>query len=288
MVLVVMRWLPSGAGFAGGAPSLYQRVPASARAGHPDGQQTRKMAVSRPGDILTHKSTFISKVHTLTFQPVTIAESGAVSMSVENNASLQDDISFLRKLAGEGRGRPAPMAALVTGFGLLFGIASLYEWWALRAYVKSILETNGLYSVGTVWSAVFVLFGLLLLLCLVQAFLQRGKSPAVNRVAAAGWAAAFLGFVAICASAILQGRMVNNYFALNLMPSFFLVLWGFGWGVSAAATGRNWLYAVAAGSLLAAPLWAVTSFFSYDGFLVAGLCCLLLAFAPGVILMRRG
>jgi hypothetical protein len=209
-------------------------------------------------------------------------------MSLEDNASLQGDLSFLKKLAGEGRGKPAPMAALVAGFGLLYGIAMLYNWWAVRRYVADIQATDGLYGIAPLWYAVHALFLLLLAGCLIQAFLRRGESPAVNRVAAAGWTAAFIGLIAIIASAILQGRVVNNYFALNLMPSFFLVLWGFGWFVSAAATGQRWLYAVALASLAAAPLWAVTALFSINGFLVAGLCCLSLAFVPGVILMRRG
>jgi hypothetical protein len=209
-------------------------------------------------------------------------------MSLEADVTLKDDLSYLKKLAEDGRGKPAPMAALVAGFGLLYGAGSLYNWWAVRRYLASALATDGLYAIAPLWWAIHGLFLLLLAACLVQAFLHRGQGPAVNRVAAAGWMAAFLGLAAIMASAILQGRTANNYFALNLMPSFFLVLWAFGWFVSAAATGRRWLYAVAAASLLAAPLWAATALFTIDGLLVGGLCLLLLAFVPGVILMRRG
>lgn len=208
-------------------------------------------------------------------------------MIAEHPANLAEDISFLKRLAGEGRGRPAPMAALVAGFGLLYGLASLYQWWATTRYVAAIRQTQGLYYIAPVWWAAHGLFALLALGCVIQAVRRRSASLAVNRIAAAGWTAAFLGLAGIVAAALLQGQMANNYFALNLFPSFLLVLWGFGWFVSAAATGQNWLYAVALASFAAAPLWAVTAFFSFNGFLVAGFCFLLLAFLPGLILMRR-
>jgi hypothetical protein len=204
--------------------------------------------------------------------------------------NLESDISFLKKLASSGRGKPAPMAMLLAGFGLIFGLLFLYEWSLLRLWNAGALSKPELDAwMGTYMvRALPVLLVLLLLASVVQAWMRRGQGAQVHHVAAAGWTGAALGLLTITASFVIFSGVRNNYYAMNILPAVALVLWGMAWFVSAAATGQKWLYTVTAGSLIAALAWSQVALFSPDGFLVAALSFLLLAFVPGAILMWQG
>lgn len=208
-------------------------------------------------------------------------------MIAENPANLAEDISFLKRLAGEGRGRPAPMVLFLTGGGLLCGLGSLMSWGATRLELAGALDHTIQRQLVPIIFGIDALTILLLLVSLVQTFRPREGKAKVNRIAAAGWTAAFAGLVVIVACEILIGSARNNYSGVALLPSTMLILWGFAWAVSATATGQRWLYAVSGGSFVAALAWAAVFFLSVDSLLVQALSFLLLAFMPGLILMWR-
>jgi len=209
-------------------------------------------------------------------------------MSSQDIESLESDLTFLKKLAASGRGKPAPMAGLLMSFGLIYGLTVLLLWVLSFTFLSGGLSRAGLNAwMRPTWVSANILFLILLLVFTAQAWLRRGESTKMNPVASAAWTAAALSLLTVITSLVIFGGLRNNDYALNILPAITLVLWGAVWFVSASATGQKWIYAVAMGSFAAALISARTGLLSVNGFLVVAMSLLLLAFVPGLVLLRK-
>lgn len=202
-------------------------------------------------------------------------------MTDDKIQSLKDDIAFMRALAQEGSATPLLGGSIMIAAGVTFGVAGLVHW----AVVTRLLNVpQGM--LGIVWLAALVVFlGLLM-------WLRRGgdarpgaKSP-VNR--ASGTAFGAMGwtiFVIALAIGILSWR-TQSYIPTLIFPPLILGLYGMGWCVAAAMTGKRWIWMTAIGAYAAALLVA---WLSIDPvvYLVYSASLLLLMALPGYVLMRQ-
>lgn len=202
-------------------------------------------------------------------------------MTDDKIQSLKDDIAFMRALAQEGSATPLLGGSIMIAAGVTFGVAGLVHW----AVVTRLLNVpQGM--LGIVWLAALVVFlGLLM-------WLRRGgdarpgaKSP-INR--ASGTAFGAMGwtiFVIALAIGILSWR-TQSYIPTLIFPPLILGLYGMGWCVAAAMTGKRWIWMTAIGAYAAALLVA---WLSIDPvvYLVYSASLLLLMALPGYVLMRQ-
>lgn len=202
-------------------------------------------------------------------------------MTDDKIQSLKDDIAFMRALAQEGSATPLLGGSIMIAAGTTFGVAGLVHW----AVVTRLLNVpQGV--LGIVWlSALVVFLGLLM-------WLRRGgdarpgaKSP-VNRASGSAFGAmGWTIFIIALAIGILSWR-TQSYIPTLIFPPLILGLYGMGWCVAAAMTGKRWIWLTAIGSYAAALLVA---WLSVDPivYLVYSVALLLLMALPGFILMRQ-
>lgn len=195
------------------------------------------------------------------------------------------NLSYLRRLAHAGRGKPAPFLPLMAMFGGGYGLSFLL------VYLAAILE--GALGEGPLsWAAriVFIVAHLLFLAGCVwtgwSLFLSRGRG--LSRVASAAWSAAFIAMVTAVAAFFIYSRNEpanDAVYSGFMLPAILLVLWGAAWWTSALASDRRSLLVVALSSFGAAVMAAVIGN-SPALLLLTGLCLLSLAFLPALLLMR--
>ncbi|MFA7262525.1 MAG: hypothetical protein WC068_05840 [Caulobacter sp.] len=202
-------------------------------------------------------------------------------MTDDKIQTLKDDIAFMRALAQEGSSAPLLGGSILVAAGVTFAVAGVVHWSVMSGLVNLPKAT-----VGLVWpAALFVFLGLLL-------WLRRGgnsrpgaQSPG-NRAASTAWASmGWTIFVIALAIAILAWR-TQSYIPALIFPPLILGLYGMGWSVAAAMTGKRWIWMTAIGSYAGALLVA---WLSVDPivYLVYSVALLLLMALPGFILMRQ-
>jgi hypothetical protein len=200
-------------------------------------------------------------------------------------AVMRSDLAFLKGLAERGRGGPAPALLLMAAFGLIYGAMCL----AMAA--AGLGGREMVRSLGpAIWLAGHGAFFVCLVAFAVSAVTGWRRGVPVNRAAAAAWTAAAIAAVGLkVAFEVFARRAPDTYtvgYASHFAPVVLLTLWGAAWWVAASAADRPWARRVALGSWIAA---AAAAWWANDGpiILVAGLSCLLLAFAPAVVLLRE-
>jgi hypothetical protein len=202
-------------------------------------------------------------------------------MTEEKIQILKDDIAFMRALAQEGSSAPLLGGSILVAAGVTFAVAGVVHWSVMSGLVNLSKAT-----VGLVWpAALFVFLGLLL-------WLRRGgnsrpgaQSPG-NRAASAAWASmGWSIFVISLAIGILSAR-TQSYIPTLIFPPLILGLYGMGWSVAAAMSGKRWIWMTAIGSYAGALLvaWLAIDPVVY---LVYSAALLLLMALPGYILMRQ-
>lgn len=204
--------------------------------------------------------------------------------------ALQDDVGFLKRLAAQGRGEPAPLAWLLALFGLVYGTVFLTPFGLYALFSAGVIERK---IVPPISQALFltgnIVFGLGLLGAAAQIWATRHSRPRVNTVALATWVGAFVALVTVAISFALlfmgaRGVDFPRHALLVLTvaaPVVILTLYGMAWWVAASVTDRKWLFLVALGSFAAAIVMAAV-----PGLLVltGAVALLLLAFVPGLML----
>lgn len=190
------------------------------------------------------------------------------------------DIAWMRKLAQEGADSPFQGGSILMGAGLTFGAASLMQWAMASGVFPMSPMAAPILWLGTV--------GVFLLIVLTRsARLKNQPVTAANRASRAVWSAVGWGVFAYCtATAAVGARLESGEIVAAMIPSGVLVLYGMGWGVTAAMHRSRFLGGLAAASFIAAPLIGLLSGDSRQ-LLAYALALLLLAAVPGWIMMRR-
>ena len=203
-------------------------------------------------------------------------------MTDDQMQSVKDDIAFMRALAAEGQRTPLLGGKILAAAGLIFAAAAL-AYWAMM--VELIDLHHG-------WGSLGIWMGALAVFLIVLAILNRGirnkpgtGSP-TNRASGTAWMAVGMSIFAMGLSYAATGWKLQSELVMATFPSVIFALYGAGWAVAAAMTGKRWLWWVAIGSWAMAP---VLGWFA-DGpeqYLAYAAALLLLTFLPGVVLTRQ-
>lgn len=205
--------------------------------------------------------------------------------------SDESDLAYLKRLADAGRGEPAPFLLLMAVFGGAYGFALLAVLIGLA--IEGFPSPAQGYRPGPLIQ--FLNLGIfaahLSFLGALIWTVWRTLGPnriRLSRAATATWSAAFIAMMTTVVSFSFFTRdqlPTDAVYAIYMMPSVLLLLWGSAWWVTAILNDRRWLLLVAIGSFGAAIGMAVIG--NTPPILPAACACLiLLAFLPAVLLMR--
>jgi hypothetical protein len=202
-------------------------------------------------------------------------------MTKEQLQSVRDDIAFMRALAEEGSQVPMLGGGITAAAGLIFGLASVVHW----LIQSEILRVNEWFFMGT-WVGAGVLFGIVCTLLIRRTRAQAGANSVVNKATGSAWSAVgfaifttFLGMLAIFYA-------TKNDGVFYIFPVMILALYGAAWTVAADLTGKGWLRVVALASFAGAVVMGLLTNHPMQ-MLAYAAALILLAFVPGVILMRQ-
>lgn len=193
--------------------------------------------------------------------------------------AIRDDLAFMRGLASADEpGASRKGGVLLTAAGIIFGAASLVAWRAASGALPAA-------AVVWVWPvATGVYIGVL-----ASTLVLFERSQGVrDRAAGVAWAGVGGAIFAILLGLQAAAATAHSPVVLAAIPTVVLALYGAGWTVAAAMSGRRWKAATAFASYAAA---VAIGFLvaSPSVFLAYAAALLLLAAAPGVfILLRRG
>ena len=202
----------------------------------------------------------------------------------EQNEDPSADIAWMRRLAEEGAGTPMQGASILMSAGLIYGTASVFHW----AQIGGVIDIPGVIE-GVIWLVATGLFFIVLAVVITRLKRQGGVVTAKNRASSTTWSALGWGIFALFASLAVLGFRLGEgaaMLALALTPSVIMVFYGIGWAVSATMYRSRFLWWLAAGSFVAAPLLASLADQEAQYLAYAGALFLLMAL-PGWMLMRQ-
>lgn len=206
------------------------------------------------------------------------------------HGSTGADIAFLKRMALEGRGEPAPALVLMAVFGLAFGLV------VLGLYIQIATAEGGTpfgqsgpwrwfnhYAIPTALLAFLVALG-----WTCWRSFAADRKP-LNRGALAAWSGAFIGLVITVFAVRIFTRNelpTDVVYGVYVLPPILLILWGVAWWTTSVVSRRPWLMTVALAS------WAMAVLAAWVGnsllLLAVGAASLLgLAFLPALVLLAQ-
>jgi hypothetical protein len=194
------------------------------------------------------------------------------------------DIAWMRRLAEEGRQAPMQGASILFMAGLLYGLASLFQWAVMADLLP--FATQDALSIG--WLAATLLFFVVLAVVITRLKRQPGVVTTANRASGIAWSAMGWGIFALFTSFAVVGYRLGEEASLamvGLVPSIIMVFYGIGWTVSAVMQKSRPLWALSIGSYVAAPVLAAFTGEPVQYLAYAAALFLLMAL-PGFLLMR--
>lgn len=196
--------------------------------------------------------------------------------------TLKDDISYMRRLAEQGRSGPILGGTFLAAAGLVFGGTCFLHW----AAATGRLPIPG-HDLMNLWWGAFVVFAVIWL-ALFFRLRARAAASASSSNAAFGiaWTAGGIGIVVAVITTAITARVMHAPQIQELNASLVFAFYGTAWGVSAALARRAWMLFVAAAAFVAAPVLAYLT--GTDVQLPAmGIALLLTLFVPGVRMMME-
>jgi len=197
-------------------------------------------------------------------------------------ADLKEDISYVRRLAEQGRSGPILGGTFFVAAGIVFGVTCFVDW----AARLGLLPISG-WGFLTLWLGAFAVFGVV---WCVLFFRQRrfpGKATsAANAAFGVVWSAlAVAVFVALAAIEIVA-EVIKTPIVLNAYVPMIFVLYGVAWFTCAAIARRPWMYWAAAGSFAFSLIMAALAENKLQ-VAVMGLALLLLFTLPGLRMVKE-
>ncbi len=202
-------------------------------------------------------------------------------MTDEKIQTLKDDIAFMRALAQEGSSAPLLGGSILMFAGLIFSAASVAHW----AILAEVLVVSP-------WAFPVIWFGAAALFLVIVRFLNRriagqpGAASPGNRASGVAWSSIGWTIFAIGVSLMIVAIRTQSEQVLLVFPSLILGLYGMGWSVAAAMSGKRWIWLTAIGAYAATLLVAWFAAETWVYLVYAG-ALLLLAALPGYVLMRQ-
>ncbi len=195
--------------------------------------------------------------------------------------SIRDDLAYMRGLADDGR-RPSRKGGLILAAGgFIYGLAS-FAGWACQAGIAP----SGAQATWAPWLAASIVFYAALFV-LLRAMKREGRGGGSTPSTLSGLAWSAMGgamFTLILAAAAADWA-TRSPLVWAVVPSVFLALYGTGWTVAAAASGRGWMRNLALLSFASAVAIAFLAG-STTVWLAYGAALVLLGGVPGLVLAR--
>lgn len=198
-----------------------------------------------------------------------------------DNQAIQDDIAYMRALAYEGRHAPLLAGPILVAAGVIFGAATLLQWF---------LQVGGLklspWAPLWLWAGAGVIFGGVLSLLLARMKGRPGCNATGNRAVGAAWSGVGYGIFVTWLGLAALSMKTGNWSWMAVMPTVVLVAYGSAWIIGAAMTGARWMGIVA----MASYAGAVAAAWFIDGpalYLIFAALLVAVILIPGLILMRQ-
>ena len=203
-------------------------------------------------------------------------------MTDDQMQNVKDDIAFVRALAAEGQRTPMLGGAIMAAAGVIFAIASLAYW----AMTEGILVLDPNWGSFIIWMGALAVFLVVLTVINLRIGRKPGASSPTNKATGAAWSGVGFSIFAMGVSYGLAGTRLQSADVMVTFPSVIFALYGAGWAVASAMTGKKWLWYVALGSWGVAP---VLGWFAGDStqYLIYAAALLLLMSLPGAVLLRQ-
>lgn len=194
--------------------------------------------------------------------------------------ALEEDISFLKALALEGRGPALLGGSTLVAAGAFFGAASL----AHGALAIGLLPTPTPWVFPILWSGTTAAF-LVVLAVLKRRFRSDRAVGAGARASALAWQGVGFAIFTLAACMALVAWRAHSAVPLLMFPSMILALYGMAWTVAGAVSSVKWT-GLAAGGAFGAAILAAALCNDASVFLVFAGALVLLAIVPGLALIR--
>jgi len=197
-------------------------------------------------------------------------------------SDLKDDISYMRRLAEQGRRGPILGGIFLAAAGVVFGATCLVDW-AARSGLLPISGWGFLY----LWLGAFVVFGVVWCVLFFRLRTFPGKATsAPNAAFGAAWSAITVAVFVALAAIKIAATVVKAPIVMNAYMPMIFVLYGVAWFTSAAMARRPWMYWAAAGSFAFALIMAALAENRLQ-IPAMGLALLLLLTLPGLRMMKE-
>lgn len=202
-------------------------------------------------------------------------------MTDDQMQSVRDDIAYMRGLAHEGRKTPMLGGSILIAAGLIFSAASVAHWAILTGAVNLPLQ-----ALSVMWLAATAVFFIALAVLRVGIGRKPGAFSPVNKASGAAWMGVGIGIFVMAIAMSIVSWKVQSAIPVLLFPSLIFTLYGAGWAVSAKVSDKKWLWWLAVGAWIAAPLIALLTG-EPEQYLAYAAGLLILTTLPGVIMVRE-
>lgn len=195
--------------------------------------------------------------------------------------AIQDDITYMRSLAHEGRHAPLLAGPILVTAGIVFGTTSLIQW----AIQSGLVRLNP-WSQLWVWIVAGVVFAVALTVLIGRMKTKPGVNSAGNKAVSAAWEGVGYGIFVTWLALVALSLKTGQWSWMAVMPTVVLVAYGSAWMIGAAMTRTRWMSytALAAYVGAVAVAWFMGSATIYPVFAVI---LLAVALVPGIVLMRQ-
>jgi len=195
---------------------------------------------------------------------------------------LKDDISYMRRLAEQGRSGPILGGTSFVAAGIVFGAACFADW-AARAGHLPISGWGFLY----LWLGAFVVFGAVWCALYFRLRNFAGKATSASNAAfGVAWSACAVGVFVALAAVEIVAAVIEAPIVLNAYVPMIFVFYGMAWFTTAAIARRPWMFAAAVGSFAFSLIMAAMAENTLQS-PAMGVGLLLLLTLPGLRLMKE-
>lgn len=195
-------------------------------------------------------------------------------------SEVHDDISYMRRLAEQGRRGQILGGTFLAAAGIVFGATCFIQWAAVIGLLP-MTDRGALW----LWLGAFALFTVIWF----ALFFRIRRRPGVaasssNAVFGIAWTGSAIGIIAALASVHVVSLVLKVPVVLTAYVPMIFVFYGVAWFTSAALTRRIWMYWPAVASFAFGPVMAAltTSRFQVAAM---GMALLLLLTLPGLKLV---
>ena len=198
------------------------------------------------------------------------------------NDTVKDDISYMRRLAEQGRSGPILGGTFLVAAGLVFGAACIVDW-AARSGWLPISGWGFLY----LWLGAFAVFGAVWFALFFRLRTYPSKATgSANTAFGVAWSACAIGVFVALGSVEIVATVINAPIVLNAYVPMIFTFYGIAWFTSAAMARRTWMFAAAASSFVVSLIMAALAENTLQ-VAVMGVALLLLLTLPGLRLMKE-